>query len=382
MKQWLRWAVLFGLLAVAAAMTPFGLALSYQVRGGLLLEQVSRDLLPDGAWENCELTANVTVNSQRQLFDAIDHLNSALKVNPTLAHAHLLLGRAYCLLGDTQNAINAYLTYTNQRPSNPLGHLELGFAYQASGDSTATVSAWQAAGLGVGDFLEVGDTMTRVQQFNKAIVWYNRALSIQPGLADAWYALGLTNQRQSQWQAAVDAYSAALEANVWQSIQVGDVYYRLGQIYQNASEYQDLEKALEMYAAALDSGVFSLEAAQADIYYKRGEIFTWLGRSPEECIAQFRQALLLDPGHFWAHLRLGQALYQASGEVEPAVFEVQQAIDNWPAAQNQVLPYQVLGDIYRDAGMIAEAVTAYKDALQIDPQNEVVQQRLEELGEK
>lgn len=382
MKQWQLWVGLVILVLVGVRLVPLGLALSYQVRGGLLLEQVRQEILEQDVGQECQPVEVVSADASQRVKDAIEYLDSALKLNPALTQAYLLLGRAYCLLGDSQNAIRPYDTYANLRPSNPLGHLELGFAYQAYGDQKFAVAAWQAAGLSAQDFIDVGHSLVERQQFESAVVWYERALYAQPGLADAWYALGLVYQRQAQWQAAIEAYSAALEASVWQSIRVGDVYYRLGQVYQSAGEHQDIEKALAMYAAALDSDAFSLEAVRADVYYKRGELFTWLGRSPEECIAQFRQALLLDPGHFWAHLRLGQALYQASGEVEPAAFEVRQAIDDWPAAQNRVLPYQILGDIYRDAGMMAEAVAAYEDALQIDPQAEAVLQRLEELGEK
>jgi superkiller protein 3 len=378
-KHLLWLVVLAGFIAIAWWLFPRSMAFYYQIEGGKLLAEV---MIDDDRLQTTACAALPIETSTLKLQRALDHLEHSLAYGVGNSQAALLAGRAYCLLGKPENAVKSYLVYLHQRPGSLLGQLELGFAYLAAGDPTAAAEAWQAAGLSAWEFIEVGDSMAQAQQQAGAIVWYNRALVIQPGLADAWYALGLAYQQQEQWSDAINAYTAALEAETWQNVQPGDVYYRLGQIYQNAAASQDLEKALEMYAAALDSDAFSSETIRADVHYKRGEIYFWLGRRPSESMAEYRQAIALDPEHYWAHLRLGQALYQTYQDVDRAVVELQLAIDCWPSGPSQKWPYRILGDIYQEAGMTTEAIAAYQEALRFDPQDEQVADKLAALSGK
>jgi hypothetical protein len=60
---------------------------------------------------------------------ALNHLQTAAKFLPRSSHLQLQLGRAYCLLGDFEKSTLSYLNYTRMRPDNPLGQLELQFAF-------------------------------------------------------------------------------------------------------------------------------------------------------------------------------------------------------------------------------------------------------------
>jgi len=104
---------------------------------------------------------------------AVLDLQRAVKLSPSASHSYLLLGRAYCLEGEPEKAIKNLQIYTRLRTKNPLGHIELGFAYEASclkraggvaagypqavcNETKALASmrqAWQKGGVDTGSFL-------------------------------------------------------------------------------------------------------------------------------------------------------------------------------------------------------------------------------------
>ncbi|PKN94129.1 MAG: hypothetical protein CVU44_06930 [Chloroflexi bacterium HGW-Chloroflexi-6] len=121
------------LIAVGAWLGRRVLAIHYQVRGGQELDEVIRTF---NEWGDvpiaCTLIAPVDSDFRARLGAAVSYLEISLSHDPKLAQAYLLLGRAYCLMGEYQKAIAAYRAFTGLRPRNPLGHLELAFAYQKS----------------------------------------------------------------------------------------------------------------------------------------------------------------------------------------------------------------------------------------------------------
>ncbi|UCC65161.1 MAG: tetratricopeptide repeat protein [Anaerolineae bacterium] len=62
---------------------------------------------------------------------ALAHLQKAIKWEPNNAQAYRLLGKVYRAQGDWPAAIEALTRYTELRPDNPLGHLELAGIYEA-----------------------------------------------------------------------------------------------------------------------------------------------------------------------------------------------------------------------------------------------------------
>ena len=62
---------------------------------------------------------------------AISHLQSAIRWDARNAQAYRLLGRAYLAQGDLVAAAEALTRFTELRPDNPLGHIELAEVYEA-----------------------------------------------------------------------------------------------------------------------------------------------------------------------------------------------------------------------------------------------------------
>jgi tetratricopeptide (TPR) repeat protein len=148
-KPLLYGALVFLFLTILAViiLRPRVLALYHQVKGGVIVTKVMLTYLKSNPNAlACELDPIEDNLARTQLQQAISHLEAARKHDPKLAQTYLLLGRAYCLMGEAENAISSYRAYLQLRPKNPLGHLEFGLAYTLIGQRMSVID-WQAAGI-------------------------------------------------------------------------------------------------------------------------------------------------------------------------------------------------------------------------------------------
>ncbi|RLC82177.1 MAG: hypothetical protein DRJ03_05160 [Chloroflexi bacterium] len=231
-------------------------------------------------------------------------------------------------------------------------------------------AAWEAGGVTAQDLTGAGEEARQAERYEESLGWYERAARMEPGLSDPWYYMGLAREGMEQWAEAVEAYTRAIALGHFRQTHRSSAYYRVGVIYQWKLEPQQAEKALAAYGAAIEADDFSSDWEAADCHYKRGEIYGWQGRNPRESIWEYQQAVTLNSKHHWAHLRLGHALYQASGDIVLAEKKIKQAIAVWPDDEHQKWPYWFLGDIYRETGMIDQAIVAYQKVLRLDPSDE------------
>lgn len=331
---------------------------------------------------------------------AIAHLTAVPGWDDGNPQVYRLLGQAYVYEDDAVEASQALSRLVEIEPRSPIGWWELGLLYEKVIEGSAVVlddgtrasvttdtfnqmvNAWQLGGFTSSEFLGAGEEARKAAQYSDAVTWYKRASVMAPALGDPWYYIGLVRQAQGRWAMALEAYSRALQADVFQDVGRSDVYFRQGVVYQGVSDYQDLRQALILYDVALEIDSFSSDELKAQAFYKRGEVYGLLGRTLSEVIAQYRQALTLRPNHRWARLRLGYALYWKDGELGVAKAEIERALAIWPNNAYRKWPYRYLGDIYRDAGLVDKAVDAYQEALRIDPNDTRVKEILASLVEE
>ena len=244
---------------------------------------------------------------------------------------------------------------------------------QALRPAEQMVRQWKAAGLTAQDFIARGEEERQAERYEEAMEWYERAAKVEPGLGDPWYYMGLAYEGLEEWEAALESYERAIGMGSFTLVHRSSPQYRLGVIYQWRLDPRQADAALAAYEAAIAADDFSADWEAADCHYQRGEIWGWMGRDPRESLSEYQQAVILNPEHHWAHLRLGYALFQAYGDIAGAEAEIKQAIAMWPDDQHQKWPYRVLGDIYQEVGMIDQAIAAYQEVLRLDPSDEQVQ---------
>lgn len=96
-------------------------------------------------------------------------------------------------------------------------------------------------------------------------------------------------------------------------------------------------------------------AAQGNAYYDQGQF--------EEAVAEFEEALQLDPDDAETHYNLGLA-YEALGKIDEAIAEYQEAIRLDPDLAEA---HNGLGNAYSDQGRLDEAIAEYEEAIRLDP---------------
>lgn len=225
MRRILSIAGIVIVLAATSLITPRLMAIILQVQGGQSLERginLDESILEDHVVCTYEPTTNQ--NAQDLVLQAIDKLQQSLEYNQRLSQSHLLLGRSYCFLGEPQKAVEAYEVYTNLRPSNPLGHLELGFALEALCQKEADqaiveneqgtirgvcsnqelreriAEEWNNAGLVTGYFSHEADNAFSNEDMESTFRWFQRGAifggqSLSPGAAFKWFVASIATGR-------------------------------------------------------------------------------------------------------------------------------------------------------------------------------------------
>jgi hypothetical protein len=123
--------VLITILGIGLWFFPRFLALYYQIKGGQVLENVvEKEAFNELGLVTCSDSSLQSRESRSQVNQAVFDLKLAIKNNSLAPQSYLLLGRAYCLLDEPENAVESYQKYTTLRPDNPLGHWELALAYE------------------------------------------------------------------------------------------------------------------------------------------------------------------------------------------------------------------------------------------------------------
>lgn len=126
--------------------------------------------------------------SDDEVGQAIDLLQRAARLAPNQTHVEYLLGKAYCLAQDYENAVEALSEYSVRRPDDPLGLMEQAFAYftwaQTLGEDQAdeyarlmdlSMSTLEAAGITGPLLIQHADNAYQDGNYKTAWIWYSLA---------------------------------------------------------------------------------------------------------------------------------------------------------------------------------------------------------------
>ncbi|MEW5989642.1 MAG: hypothetical protein AB1791_23700 [Chloroflexota bacterium] len=293
------------------------------------------------------------------------YLRQATSILPGNYSAGRGLGMALALLGREEEALT---TWEESRDEGMRGL------------SSSLIPQSPHPGQIAADFAQYAEAARQDGRYEEALVWFRRAYQLEPTSAVYAYYTGLMHERLEQWREAETIYWSALDTVVFAGFGRSDFYYRLGLLYQWRFAPPELDEAESAYQAAQQGHDFHNRRNEADTSYRLGELYENKGLEPKQYLAYYRRAVALDPAHYWAHLRLGHALYQTTGDLAAAVAEIDQALAWWPAEPSRQWPYRILGDLYREAGMMEEAIAAYKEAQRWQPADDYAPAAWQELS--
>jgi tetratricopeptide (TPR) repeat protein len=161
----------------------------YQVRGGEIISYLSGFKSNENYSDfSCSYSSSDSNFDIDLISRAISYYKAALRLDEGNSHSNLQLGRIYCYIDDPEEAAKYYNRYLELRPNNPIGYLELGFAYEKLYKACESIpdckssfyyrdsmlSAWKQSEVMVNNFFQAGDEKRKVLEFSSAHDWYLR----------------------------------------------------------------------------------------------------------------------------------------------------------------------------------------------------------------
>ena len=372
-----------------------------RVGGLILLVFVAQSVQRNQAWESEEtlwadavakgpLMARPHANlgkaclEQDRLEEAIAHSRRALELDPYLEVAHHNIGMAYMRSGQLDVAVAHYRRALELQPGLYQAHNNLGNTYQEQGRFREAIQAYRKAleiQLQAEVLHNMGKAFLDSGQPDSARVAFRQALSLDPGLQEAYKGLVKTCRVQERLQTALEVLQEARqrwpeEIAFW--VLTGDVHASLGQDSQAARAYrragkdektialrlgreaslrQEWRVAREHFERALQE-----EPEDARIHNALGEAWYGQGRIPE-ALEAFRRAARLDPELTIAYVNIGRVYLDHGGALE-AIAALERAVELEP---EEGVFQAVLADAYSRANRPEQAIKAYQEAIRLAP---------------
>lgn len=225
---------------------------------------------------------------------------------------------------------------------------------------------------------DAGSTYLRLNQLDRALDMFNRAIDMDARMADAHNAKGVVLTRQRNYGEALTFFNRALELNpndAGYRINIALAYHLQGRkddaqrVYQEAVAInRDFAGVLDFLGRASDAvraaapAVDPIQRAAAQKSYEDGAAFLRLNRM-DRALEAFDRALSLDPNHAEAHNAKGViATRQRNYREAIALYDkaVQLDANNAGFHINLAIAYHLMGQ--KDAAM-----REYARAVQLDP---------------
>lgn len=147
-------------------------------------------------------------------------------------------------------------------------------------------------------YLEQGKELYKKDEDQAAANAFEKAISLDPSLAEAYFRLGLAHDALGEKQEADEAYKKAIDAYKKVDPKDAEAHYNLGQAYAGRHLYGE---AVREYRLATH-----LKADDSAIYYDLGSALMRLAQY-DEAAAAFQKSLDLDPENFRAQDALDEA---------------------------------------------------------------------------
>jgi tetratricopeptide (TPR) repeat protein len=266
--------------------------------------------------------------------DALEPLNSAIRLDPKYPAPLCVRGMAYADLGDHANAIRDYTASIGLKSDYQLAYYRRALAYQATG---AIQQAWADfnAAIRLND-KHVNSYIDRgALHFNKrndaagAAADFRRALELEPENQTARDNLELAYRSANADDATLAHLDAAIESNP----QDADSLAARSKVYRIRGDVDlamlDVEEALRL--APGNSGAL---ATRATLRQARGQL--------EPALADYNELIRLQPAAAWVHYNAAYLLEQL-GRKNEAIAGYRKVLELEPGAQDATASLQRLG---------------------------------------
>jgi tetratricopeptide (TPR) repeat protein len=199
-------------------------------------------------------------------------------------------------------------------------------------------------------FNNLGNTYSEVGNIDAALLALERAVEINPSLAESRTNLGNIYLRKDRIEDAIYEYRAALKIKPEDSkthSNLGNAYMQKGWLNDAVSEYT--------YSIELDPNFAEAYKNLASAYFKQGMF--------GQALSQLRQAVGLEPEDASLYSQMG-TVYHEMGGYKDAIFQYEKALR---IKHDLADAHYGLGLCYSKLGRVKDEIGAYKKALAIEP---------------
>jgi FkbM family methyltransferase len=247
----------------------------------------------------------VIAAQQKQYSTAIERINRAIALKPAEATFYSNLGNVYLEQNMFQLACESYQTALQLQPKDADIPNKLALACEK--------------------LLDLGIEHHQAERLPQAATCYQQVLRYQPDRADGWHLWGVIAYEGKEYTTAIERINRAIVLNP----NVANFYNSLGSVYQRQ---RNLTEATECYQKAIQ-----LESNFENAYNNLGLVLNE-ERKLEEAIQCYQKILQLRPDAVDTYASLGIAL-QELGKVEEAIEALQTALQLQPDHQVALKQY-------------------------------------------
>jgi len=210
--------------------------------------------------------------------EAMKVFRQAISIDPKNADSYNHLGNAFCELGDFGEAIKYFQSAVGLQPDHPYYQYNLatGFFRKANSSPQSTQEE-------------------RIATLQLAVDAFERTLALRPDYSDAANNLGITLQMMGRKDDAIGAWKRAAAGG-----KHFYAFYNLGRAL--------FEKDLIDEAFAAMRSAFQINPNNAEALNNLGNLFRQTGQ-PDQAIAQFERAIMLQPDFPVAHSNRLYSIY-------------------------------------------------------------------------
>ncbi|MBU1113093.1 MAG: tetratricopeptide repeat protein, partial [Candidatus Omnitrophica bacterium] len=316
---------------------------------------------------------------QKNLLKAAEFCKKALEVFPRYLYAQTLLAEIYSLLNQPEQALLILQDAAIKDPHNPILHFNLGEFYRVSGKFQEALNHFEDAALfypqypgislklclvhiSLGDLKEasayleqavkqtieqkiedpenyrlLGDSYTELGQYQKALIYLNKAKDSKPDYLPVYLSLGRTYRLLANSDESIKNLQKALALNPDYGLvhfELAHTYLLLGQHELAINEYkkaiqlspESSEIYIDLALAHTELGLAKSKPSEykkaigylkkalksfptnSRIYYRLGENYANLGKN-NAAAEYFQKSIELNPGLAESYFGLGRAWY-------------------------------------------------------------------------
>ena len=201
-------------------------------------------------------------------------------------------------------------------------------------------------------YLTLGDICADNNEHNKSMIYFDRAIEINPKLFEAYNSRGVLKGQLGQHREAIEDFKKVITLNPKHVIAYCNRGIAKSALGKPKEAIEDYDKAIK------------LNPQDADAYNNRGVAKSDLGK-PEEAIDDYNKAIELNPKLAEAYNNRGVAKL-ALGRHEEVITDYDKAIELNP---KHAKAYNNRGNAKLDSGKNEEAMEDYNETIKLNPQH-------------